>query len=83
MGLHGGALESAAARGERTLRENGPLDGGEQLLRRIRDLMAGASTESVFDPPADQLSRMAINGTTTINARDEALDMAIESEGRS
>ena len=63
--------------------KNDPLDGGEQLRRRIRELMKGASSEPVFEAPADQRSRLAFNGTTTIQARGEALDVAIDSEGRS
>ena len=41
--------------------KNGPLNGGEQLRRRVRDLMKGASSEPVFAAPADQQSRLAFN----------------------
>ena len=37
----------------------------------------------MFDAPADQRSRLAFKGTTTIQARGEALDVAIDSGGRS
>ncbi len=55
------------------LEKNGTLDGGEQLRRRIRELME--------DPTAS--AALEFKGVTTILARGEALDVAIDSEGRS
>ena len=55
------------------LEKNGTLDGGEQLRRRIRELME--------DPTAS--AALEFKGVTTILARGEALDVAIDSEGSS
>ena len=55
------------------LEKNGPLDGGEQLRRRIRELMGAPTARAALE----------FQGTTTILARDAALDVAIDSEGRS
>lgn len=61
------------------LEKNGPLDGGEQLRQRIRELMAGGTSQT-HSPSTD---RLIFKGETTIEARGEALDVAIDSEGRS
>ncbi|QNG27742.1 N-acetylmuramoyl-L-alanine amidase [Synechococcus sp. HK01-R] len=60
------------------LEKNGPLDGGEQLRRRIRELMAGGTSQTPRPP-----SQLSFKGATTIEARGEALAVAIDSEGRS
>ncbi|TCD58098.1 N-acetylmuramoyl-L-alanine amidase [Synechococcus sp. BS55D] len=61
------------------LEKNGPLDGGEQLRRRIRERLAGGTSETL-SPTGERLS---FKGETTIEARGEALAVAIDSEGRS
>ena len=59
------------------LEPDGPLDGGDQLRARIRDLLRGDA-----DPfPDDQ--RLLFRGETTIQARGAALSVQIDAEGRS
>ena len=61
------------------LEKNGSLDGGEQLRQRIRELMAGGTSQT----PSPSSQRLSFKGETTIQARGEALAVAIDSEGRS
>ena len=59
------------------LAKNGPLDGGEQLRARIRELLNGQSVINNIS------NRLDFKGDTTIEARGEALAVTIDGEGRS
>jgi len=59
------------------LARNGPLDGGEQLRARIRELLNGQSVINNIS------NRLDFKGDTTIEARGEALAVTIDGEGRS
>ena len=61
------------------LEKNGPLDGGEQLRQRIRELMAGATSQM----PSQTSERLSFKSDSTIQARGEALAVAIDAKGRS
>ena len=61
------------------LEKNGPLDGGEQLRRRVRELMAGSTSQT----PSPSTDRLIFKSNTTIQARGDALDVAIDSKERS
>ena len=55
------------------LEKNGPLDGGEQLRQRLRELR----------DPRTKTAALQFKSKATIQARDEALEVEIDSEGRS
>ena len=56
--------------------KNGPIDGGEQLRRRIQALVRRS------DGPPEQ-ERLAFRGTTAIEARGHELLVQLDSLGRS
>ena len=58
------------------LSKNGPIDGGEQLRRRIQALVRRS------DGPPEQ-ERLAFRGTTAIEARGHELLVQLDSLGRS
>lgn len=60
------------------LEKNGPLDGGEQLRRRIRELIEGGTSQT----PSPSTDRFSFKSNTAIEARGEALDVAIDHKGR-
>ena len=62
------------------LERNGPTDGGDQLRARIRAILTGSGSSAGSAPSSGQLQ---FRGSTTIQARGEALTVQSDAHGTS
>ena len=67
------------------LERHGPLDGGEQLRRRIQAVLKGTADQLAAGRDGDsaETTPLAFGGTTLIEARAEPLSVQLDEQGRS